>query len=111
MWGDLSRLLPQTKVRFAAARLAVLSLPDRRRLEGRVGIVQPYRKISKKPYIYFPTDDSRDEIRLEVDRGHLEIVELPPPEPEVNPIPEMPSEKPQTESGNLSQSELDDLFG
>lgn len=111
MWGNLSRLLPQTKVRFTADRLAILSASDRRRLEGRVGVVQPYRGFSKKPYIYFPTDDLHDEIRLEVDRGHLEVVELPPPEPEVKPIPEMPPEKPQAESGNLSQSELDNLFG
>ena len=108
MFPETPHLPVNSKVRFTKERLSVLTAPDRRQLEGRVGVVQSYWHETKKPTIYWPQDGNRVELRLmRVDPRHLELVEEAPaaaqPEPQIS----------DDTDGNkrLSQSELDDLFG
>lgn len=96
------------KVRFAEDRLAVLMPQDRKRLEGRIGVVQSYSNHARKPTVYFPEQDDRPELRLfSVDPRHIELTDDPPPEPEIE-------QKVIEESGDgekMSQDDLDKLFG
>jgi hypothetical protein len=63
------------KVRFTQERLSALMFQDRRRLEGRIGIVQGYWQGTRKPTVYFPQDGARSELRLlQIDPRHLELV-------------------------------------
>jgi plastocyanin len=68
-------LSPGDKVRFTAERLSVLTPPDRKRLEGRVGIVQGRRNNTRKLTVYFPEDGARPELRiLSLEPSQLERV-------------------------------------
>lgn len=96
------------KVRFTKDRLSVLTAPDRRQLEGRIGVVQGYWHGNRKPTVHWPQDGNRVELRLlRVDARHLELVEEAAPVTETQ--PQIPDETGSNEK--LSQSELDDLFG
>ncbi len=96
------------KVRFTQERLSVLMPPDRRRLEGRVGIVQGRWLGTRKLTVYFPQDGARTDLRiLQMDPRHIEpveeisVAEAPPPAL----IDEAKSDE------KMSQEELDNLFG
>lgn len=108
MIPDTLRLPINAKVRFTNERLSVLTPPDRRQLEGRIGVVQGYWHETRKPTVYWPQDGHRVELRLlRVDPRHLELVEEAPATAEAEP-------QISDDSGGdekLSQSELDDLFG
>lgn len=108
MFPDTRRLPINAKVRFTNDRLSVLTPPDRRQLEGRIGIVQGFWHETRKPTVYWPQDGNRVELRLlRVDPRHLELVEEAPataePEPQISDDSDA--------NKKLSQSELDDLFG
>lgn len=108
MFPDTLQLPINAKVRFTNDRLSVLTPPDRRQLEGRIGVVQGYWHETRKPTVYWPQDGNRLELRLlRVDPRHLELVE------EAAPAAEADAQISDESGGNekLSQSELDDLFG
>lgn len=108
MIPDTLRLPIDATVRFTNDRLSVLTAPDRRQLEGRIGVVQGYWNGTRNLTVYFPQDGHRVEIRLlRVDPRHLELVEEPAPTAEAE--PQIGDETGGNEK--LSQSELDDLFG
>jgi len=108
MEPDKSKFPLNAKVRFTEERLAVLMPQDRKRLEGRIGVVQSYSNHARKPTVYFSEQDDRPELRLfSVDPRHIELIEDAPPEPETEP-------KAIEETGGdekMSQDELDNLFG
>lgn len=96
------------KVRFTQERLAVLMPQDRRRLEGRIGIVQGHWRGTRKPVVYFPQDGARSDLRLpQVDPRQLERVEESPPHvaQEATLVDDSDSHE------KMSQDELDKLFG
>ncbi|HEY8907574.1 MAG TPA: hypothetical protein VIM63_16230 [Rhodoferax sp.] len=96
------------KVRFTAERLSMLAPADRKRLEGRVGVVQGRWNYTRKRTVYFPEDGGRSELRiLSVDPSQLERVSIDAAQPEVPPT------NVEAPSGDekLSQEDLDDLFG
>jgi hypothetical protein len=96
------------KVRFKEERLSVLTTPDRKRLEGRVGVVQSYWNFTKKLTVYFPEEIGRPELRiLSVDPRQLEQVAKTVIQTEIA------SEIADAASGNdkLSQEDTDKLFG
>lgn len=112
------------KVRFTQERLAVLTPRDRQGLAGRIGVVQSDGNRVSKPTVYFSADGAKLDIRLfRVDPRHLELVESPPDSEKVKPANKGKTDSDRTEvaadgkvsepdgGGNLSQSELDDLFG
>ena len=106
------------KVRFTQERLSILTPRDRQGLAGRIGVVQIDRNCVRKPTVYFPADGAKLELRLfRVDPRHLELVESPPSlNEDANPSDLTPGTADvQTSApdggGNLSQSELDELFG
>lgn len=121
----MSIAFPQdAKVRFTQERLSILTPRDRQGLAGRIGMVQIDKNFVRKPTVYFPADGARLELRLfRVDPRHLELVESPPPT-EITPglnegenqtdftpgAAEVETAAPD-DGGNLSQSELDKLFG
>lgn len=99
------------KVRFKEERLCVLSPSDRKRLEGRVGVVQSYWNFTRKLTVCFPEDSGRRELRiLSVDPRQLEQVaqtEHAVAEPDIEPkiAPEASGEE------RLSQEDMDNMFG
>jgi hypothetical protein len=99
-------------VRFTQHRLSILTPRDRRGLEGRIGTVQTDGNLVKKPTVYFPAVGGQLELRLfRVQPGHLELVESPP-DVEVTPQQAVGANQTTPDgSSNLSQSEMDDLFG
>ena len=104
----LSTIAPGDKVRFTAERLSVLTAPDRKRLEGRVGEVQGYWNYTRKLTVYFPQDGSRPELRiLGLDSRQLERVSK-----EITKS-DSPPETTDAASGDgkLSQEDTDNLFG
>lgn len=99
------------KVRFTQKRLSVLTPRDRQSLTGRIGTTQTDGALIRKPTVYFPTDGARLELRLfRVDPGHIERVDEPP---DTAGTPDLVESKPDApdDSGTLSQSEMDNLFG
>ena len=96
-----------SKVRFTEARLSVLMPQDRKRLEGRIGVVQGYWNYTRKPVVYFPQEGARSELRLlRVDPRHLEMIEQMSIEAETE--PRLSDETAGSEK--LSQSDMDKLF-
>lgn len=96
------------KVRFKEERLSVLTLSDRRRLEGRVGVVQGYWNFTRKLTVYFPEEGGRRELRiLSVDPRQLENVVETLIETDLAPetAPVAGGEE------RLSQEDMDNLFG
>ena len=96
------------KVRFTEDRLAVLTPSDRKRLEGRVGVVQSYWNFTRKLTVYFPEERGRPELRiLSVDPRQLEQVAENLLESEMAP------DIADVASGDdpLSQEDTDNLFG
>jgi hypothetical protein len=107
-----SKILPDDKVRFKEERLAVLTQPDRKRLEGRVGVVQGRWNFTTKLTVYFPEDSGRRELRiLSVDPRQLEKVAQALGAPEI--APEMQPESTAGASGEerMSQEDMDNMFG
>lgn len=106
--SSITTLSQGDKVRFTAERLSILAPADRKRLEGRVGVVQGRWNYSRKLTVYFPEDGSRSELRiLSVDPNQLERVSedvVKPDEPPVNVGAASGDEK-------LSQEDTDNLFG
>jgi hypothetical protein len=95
-------------VRFTQERLSILTPRDRKSLEGRIGVVQSYLGFTKKPVVYFPEDDGRVEIRLlQVDPRHLELADEASMQTEIEPALADETD----DNRQLSQSELDNLFG
>jgi len=95
------------KVRFKEERLSVLTPPDRKRLEGRVGVVQAYWNFTRKLTVFFPEDGDRPELRiLSVDPRQLEQVTEYLIETEIKP------EIADAANGDekLSQEDTDNLF-
>ncbi len=96
------------KVRFTAERLFILAPTDRKRLEGRIGVVQGRWNYTRKLTVYFPEDSGRSELRiLSVDPNQLECVlndAVQPDEPSANVEAASGDEK-------LSQEDTDNLFG
>ena len=100
------------KVRFTQNRLSALALRDRKGLEGRIGVVQTDGRLVKRPTVYFPAEGARPDLRLfRVDPAQLEIVEMPPEPPAPPPASADASPPPADAGENLSQSDLDKLFG
>ncbi len=95
------------RVRFNEDRLAVLTLADKKRLEGRVGQVQGYWNSTRKLIVAFPEDSGRPVLRiLGVDPRHLERVA----EEEIaaGVAPKVDDEI--QGDAKLSQDDLDNLF-
>ena len=108
MFPDTQRLPINAKVRFTNDRLSVLTPPDRRQLEGRIGVIQGYWHETRQPTVYLPQDGNRLELRLlRVDPRHLELVE----EAAATAKAELQISDDTGGNEKLSQSELDDLFG
>lgn len=96
------------KVRFTQERLSILTQRDRHSLEGRIGVVQSYWSYTRKPTVYFPEDGGRVELRLlQVDPRHLELADEASLQTEIEPALADESD----DKRQLSQSELDNLFG
>ena len=107
------------KVRFTQERLSILTPRDRQGLAGRIGVIQTDSNFVRKPTVYFPAAGSKLELRLfRVDPSNLELVESPPDiTPSLNvganhfDLTQGTADKEQSDcSGNLSQSDLDNLF-
>jgi hypothetical protein len=96
------------KVRFTQERLSILTQRDRHNLEGRIGVVQSYWSYTRKPTVYFPEDGARVELRLlQADPRHLELAEDTSLPTEIEPALADATD----DNRQLSQSELDNLFG
>jgi len=96
------------RVRFKEERLAVLTPPDRKRLEGRIGIVQGRWNYTRKLTVYFPEDSGRSELRiLSVEPNQLERVPGEAVKPEASPVI---VDAPRSDE-KLSQEDTDNLFG
>jgi hypothetical protein len=96
------------KVRFTAERLSVLAQPDKKRLEGRVGVVQGRWNYTRKLTVYFPNESDRPELRiLSVDPRQLERVSEDAIKTDMAPTIV------EAASGDekLSQEDMDNLFG
>jgi hypothetical protein len=103
-----NRFPVDAKVRFTQERLSVLMLQDRRRLEGRIGIVQGYWQGTRKPTVYFPQDGARSDLRLlQLDPRHLELIgEISADSESQDHMVDKASDDEE-----MSQKDLDDLFG
>ena len=105
---SLTQIALNDKVRFKQERLAVLTPPDRKRLEGRMGVVQGFWGSSRKLTVNFPEDLGRSVLRiLSVDSRHLEKMV------EVLIETERAPETAEVASGDerLSQEDMDNMFG
>jgi hypothetical protein len=95
------------KVRFTKERLDVLTVLDRRRLEGRVGLVKGFRNGSRKPIVYFPEVQGQRDLRLfGVDPHQLELVLEDVLQSNAQPQPGGNID----DSDKLSQEDTDHLF-
>ena len=73
--GSQTNISLGDQVRFRKERLSMLTTPDRKRLEDRVGIVQGYWNFTRKLTVAFPEHCGRPELRiLSVDPRQLERV-------------------------------------
>jgi hypothetical protein len=100
------------QVRFKEERLAVLAPADRKRLEGRVGVVQGYWNHTRKLTVSFPEDGGRSELRImSVDPRQLERVLTAPVEPEAAPEAESSASPDLAADEPMSQEDTDNLFG
>jgi hypothetical protein len=107
--NSVSTLSEGDKVRFTAERLSMLAPADRKRLEGRVGVVQGRWNYTRKLTVYFPEDGSRVDLRiLSVEPNQLERA----PNESVQPEPAPPPANADAPSGDerLSQEDMDNLF-
>ena len=106
--SSITTLSQGDQVRFTAERLSMLAPTDKKRLEGRVGIVHGRWNHTRKLTVYFPDDGGRSELRiLSVEPNQLERVAIDAAQPEVAPTNvEAPSG-----DDKLSQEDMDNLFG
>ena len=106
--SSIIKLSEGDKVRFTAERLSMLAPADRKRLEGRVGVVQGRWNYTRKRTVYFPEDGGRSELRiLSVEPNQLERVPIDAAQPEAPPANvDAPSS-----DDKLSQEDTDNLFG
>ncbi|MDR3369118.1 hypothetical protein [Rhodoferax sp.] len=119
----ITTLSRDDKVRFTAERLSILSPADRKRLEGRIGVVQGRWNYTRKLTVYFPEDGRRAELRiLSVEPSQLERVveeivmpDVPPPSAESASTDGASTVVANTEAPHgderLSQEDMDNLFG
>lgn len=90
----------------------MLAPADKKRLEGRVGLVQGRWNYTRKLTVYFPDDGGRSELRiLSVDPSQLERASSTTVEPEVPSAPPRTSAEPPGGNEKLSQEDNDNLFG
>lgn len=106
--NSLIKISTDDMVRFKEERLAVLIPSDRKRLDGRVGVVQGYWNFTRKLTVYFPEDAGRRELRiLSVDPRQLEKVAS-------NLIEDETQSEPAAVAGGedrMSQEDMDNMFG
>jgi len=130
--SSIRALTEGDKVRFTQERLSVLTPPDRKRLEGRVGTVQGRWNYTRKLTVYFPEEGNRSELRImSLEPNQLERVveevatpDVPSDDAELASEEASRAESASTEPANtevttteaasggeqLSQEELDKLF-
>lgn len=107
--SSITNISLQDRVRFKDERLVILTPADRKRLEGRVGVVQGYWNFTRKLTVCFPQDGSRSELRiLSVDPRQLERVMEGIDQTEVDP---KISKEASSDNTTLSQEDTDNLFG
>lgn len=114
--SSIIKLSEGDKVRFTAERLSMLAPADRKRLEGRTGVVQGRWNYSRKLTVYFPEDGDRVDLRiLSLDPNHLERAPIEANQPEAAatpaPAPTPINAEPHSGDGKLSQEDTDNLFG
>jgi len=106
--NSLTNLALGDQVRFKEERLSQLTSADRRRLEGRVGVVEGRWNFTRKLTVLFPEDAGRALLRiLSVDPRQLERVagsDIP-----MGGVPEIADEA--SEDAKMSQEDTDNLFG
>ena len=106
--NSLTNLALGDQVRFKEERLSLLTSADRRRLEGRVGVVQGRWNFTRKLTVLFPEDAERTLLRiLSVDPRQLERVagsDIP-----MGGVSEIADEA--SDDAKLSQEDTDNLFG
>jgi hypothetical protein len=107
---SIYKISPDDQVRFKDERLSMLAPADRKRLEGRVGVVQGYWKFTRKLTVAFAEDSGRPALRiLSVDPRQLERVANVVIPAEVH--PDTSDSDDVNGSTNLSQEDTDNLFG
>lgn len=110
--GSIIKLSEGDKVRFTAERLSILTPADRKRLEGRIGVVQGRWNHTRKLTVYFPEDGDRVDLRiLSVEPNHLERAFIETRQPEASPAPVPTNAEPPSGDEKLSQEDTDNLFG
>lgn len=106
--NSFSKISLDDHVRFREDRLALLTVVDKKRLEGRVGVVQGNWNSTRKLIVAFPEHSGRPVLRiLGVDPRQLErVVEEEVP---AGTAPKVDDET--SGDAKLSQDDLDNLFG
>jgi hypothetical protein len=106
--SSLTNIAQGDQVRFKEERLCMLTSGDRKRLSGRVGVVQGYWNFTRKLTVLFPQDADRALLRiLSVDPRQLErVVDGDTP---TEGEPEIADEA--SGDAKLSQEDTDNLFG
>ena len=106
--NSLTNLALGDQVCFKEERLSLLTSADRRRLEGRVGVVQCRWNFTRKLTVLFPEDADRTLLRiLSVDPRQLERVAGS--DISMGGVPEIADEV--SNDAKLSQEDTDNLFG
>ncbi len=106
--SSLTNIVLGDQVRFKEERLAMLTPGDRKRLSGRVGVVQSYWNFTRKLTVLFPEDAGRALLRiLSVDPRQLERVDTGSMATDGE--PEITGEA--SGEAKLSQEDTDNLFG
>jgi hypothetical protein len=117
----ISTLSTGDQARFTAERLSMLAPADRKRLEGRVGLVQGRWNHTRKLTVCFPEEGGRSELRiLSVEPNQLErvssavtqaeVTPAPAPAPVPVPVPVATEVEPPSGGEKLSQEDMDKLF-
>ena len=102
------KFTPGDLVRFTDERLAMLATADRKRLQGRVGLVQAYWNFTRKLTVAFPEDAGRSGLRiLSVDPRQLERVAENVVDNRIEPVVADDG----VGDAKLSQEDTDNLFG
>ena len=106
--NSLTNIALGDQVRFKDERLSMLASSDRKRLEGRVGLVQGRWNFTRKLTVLFPEDADRALLRiLSVDPRQLERVAGS--DISMGGVPELTDEA--SDDAKLSQEDMDNLFG
>jgi len=106
--NSLTNIALGDQVRFKDERLSLLTSADRRRLEGRVGVVEGRWNFTRKLTVLFPEDAGRALLRiLSVDPRQLERVAGS--DITMGGVPEIADE--DIDDAKMSQEDTDNLFG